>query len=160
MESEFNTFGLKRDIAGYKTLGEQIDSLLTGETDMIANLANVSAVIHAFGQFHWVGFYLVKENELVLGPFQGPVACTRIAYGKGACGKSWKEDRTILLENVHEFADHIACSPYSNSEIVIPFHKGNEIAGVFDIDSVHLNDFSETDRTGLESIVQILEKHL
>jgi len=142
------------DRAGkYLQLLPQLKALLSGESDLIANLANTAAAIHqAFG-FHWVGFYLVKESELVLGPFQGPVACTRIGFGKGVCGTAWKENNTQLVPDVDLFPGHIACSSLSRSEIVVPVRnlKGDVIA-VLDVDSSLLNDFSEEDRAHLEEI--------
>jgi GAF domain-containing protein len=142
------------DRAGkYLQLLPQLKALLSGESDLIANLANTAAAIHqAFG-FHWVGFYLVKESELVLGPFQGPVACTRIGFGKGVCGTAWKENETQLVPDVDLFPGHIACSSLSRSEIVVPLRntKG-EVIAVLDVDSSLLNDFSEEDREHLEEI--------
>jgi len=142
------------DRAGkYLQLLPQLKALLSGESDLIANLANSAAAIHqAFG-FHWVGFYLVKDSELVLGPFQGPVACTRIGFGKGVCGTAWKENETQLVPDVDLFPGHIACSSLSRSEIVVPLRntKG-EVIAVLDVDSSLLNDFSEEDRGHLEEI--------
>jgi len=142
------------DRAGkYLQLLPQLKALLSGESDLIANLANTAAAIHqAFG-FHWVGFYLVKDSELVLGPFQGPVACTRIGFGKGVCGTAWKENETQLVPDVDLFPGHIACSSLSRSEIVVPLRntKG-EVIAVLDVDSSLLNDFSEEDRVHLEEI--------
>jgi len=142
------------DRAGkYLQLLPQLKALLSGESDLIANLANSAAAIHqAFG-FHWVGFYLVKESELVLGPFQGPVACTRIGFGKGVCGTAWKENETQLVPDVDLFPGHIACSSLSRSEIVVPVRNlQGEVIAVLDVDSSLLNDFSEEDREHLEEI--------
>jgi L-methionine (R)-S-oxide reductase len=142
------------DRAGkYLQLLPQLKALLSGESDLIANLANTAAAIHqAFG-FHWVGFYLVKESELVLGPFQGPVACTRIGFGKGVCGTAWKENETQLVPDVDLFPGHIACSSLSRSEIVVPVRNlSGEVIAVLDVDSSLLNDFSEEDRVHLEEI--------
>lgn len=137
----------------YRSLVPQIKALTEGETDFIANLANISAALKEQFGFFWVGFYLVKGNELVLGPFQGPVACTRITFGKGVCGAAWKEGTTLIVPDVDAFPGHIACSSLSRSEIVVPFYRGNEVAGVLDVDSEHLNFFDETDRKYLEEIV-------
>lgn len=141
---------MKEDI--YKSLLPQIQSLIANEEDRIANLANISAALkQAFG-FFWVGFYLIKGNELVLGPFQGPVACTRIPFGKGVCGTAWKERRTVIVPDVEQFPGHIACSSESQSEIVIPLYENGEITGVLDIDSDRLNTFDEIDAAYLEKI--------
>lgn len=129
----------------YEQLLPIITSLVGEEEDLIANLANISAALkQAFG-FFWVGFYLVKADELVLGPFQGPIACTRIKKGRGVCGTAWQEQKTILVPNVDEFPGHIACSSDSKSEIVIPLFKDNTVIGVLDVDSDQLNDFDEVD---------------
>ncbi|GHT42409.1 hypothetical protein FACS189437_10310 [Bacteroidia bacterium] len=134
----------------YKSLLPQIKALVGDEPDLIANLANISAILkEAFG-FFWVGFYLVKGKELVLGPFQGPVACTRIPFGKGVCGTAWKEQRTIIVPDVEQFPGHIACSSESKSEIVIPLFSEGNIIGVLDIDSDRLNAFDEIDAKYLE----------
>ncbi|MBX2950604.1 MAG: GAF domain-containing protein [Crocinitomicaceae bacterium] len=122
-----------------------IQSLADGEEDVIANLANVSAALKQGFGFFWVGFYLVKADELVLGPFQGPIACTRIKKGRGVCGTAWQEKSAILVPNVDEFPGHIACSSASKSEIVVPLIKNNTVIGVLDVDSDRLNDFDETD---------------
>ena len=142
----------------YQVLIPQIDSLTTGEPDLIANLSNIAAALKQTMNFFWVGFYLVKNNELVLGPFQGPIACTRIAFGKGVCGTSWKEKKTILVANVDEFPGHIACSSDSKSEIVLPAFKNNEVALVLDVDSDKLNDFDEADAKYLGKVMTIIEK--
>ncbi|MBR2165191.1 MAG: GAF domain-containing protein [Paludibacteraceae bacterium] len=140
----------------YQTLLPQIESLVAGETDVIANMANVAAALHeAFG-FWWTGFYRVEGQQLVLGPFQGPVACTRIPYGKGVCGTAWQRAETIIVPNVHEFAGHIACSSASNSEIVVPVIRNNQVIAVLDIDSKDFNTFDETDRLYLEQIARLL----
>lgn len=142
----------------YDEIAPQIESLVEGETDLIANLANISAVLkEAFG-FFWVGFYLVKENQLVLGPFQGTLACTRIDFDKGVCGHAYTTKETVIVPNVDEFPGHIVCSSASKSEIVLPiFDKTGEVFGVLDVDSDKLNDFSETDAEGLGKIVEIIE---
>ena len=139
----------------YQLLYEQIKALLNKENDEIANMANVAALIHETFNFWWTGFYRVIDNELVLGPFQGPVACTRIAYGKGVCGTAWKETQTIVVKNVHEFPGHIACSSASQSEIVVPIFKENQVIAVLDIDSEKLATFDETDKEWLEKTVSL-----
>ncbi len=140
----------------YQELVPQLKALLMGEKDEIANLANfVAALKETFG-FFWVGFYLVKENELVLGPFQGPIACTRIKKGKGVCGTSWEQGKTILVPDVDQFPGHIACSSLSKSEIVVPLFKNHEVIGVLDVDSDQLNDFDEVDEKYLTELCQWL----
>ena len=141
----------------YQILIPQIEALTGSETDETANLANVSAALKETFGWWWVGFYLVKNNELVLGPFQGPVACTRIAFGKGVCGTAWKEKKSILVPDVEQFAGHIACSSASVAEIVIPLiNNQNEVIGVLDIDSEKYDILDETDVKWLEEIVRIL----
>lgn len=140
----------------YSSLIPQIEALITGEKDLIANLANVAACLKLQFDFYWVGFYLVKNDELVLGPFQGPVACTRIAYGKGVCGTAWKEKITYVVEDVDTFPGHIACSSFSKSEIVVPLIEEGNVVAVLDIDSDKPADFDETDRKYLEDIVGLL----
>ena len=143
-------------IETYQTLLQQIESLVAGETDSVANMANVAAVLHeAFG-FWWTGFYRVEGQQLVLGPFQGPIACTRIPYGKGVCGTAWQRAETVIVPNVHEFAGHIACSSASNSEIVVPILHDGQVIAVLDIDSTDFNTFDETDRIYLEQIARML----
>ena len=137
----------------YQTLLPQIKALIEGEPDLIANLANISAALKEQFSWLWVGFYLVKKDELVLGPFQGPVACTRISKGRGVCGAAWQQAQTLVVPDVERFPGHIACSSLSKSEIVIPLFSNNEITGVLDVDSVLLNDFDETDKKYLEEIV-------
>ena len=137
----------------YQTLLPQIKALIEGEPDLIANLANISAALKEQFSWLWVGFYLVKKDELVLGPFQGPVACTRINKGRGVCGAAWQQAQTLVVPDVERFPGHIACSSLSKSEIVIPLFSNNEITGVLDVDSVLLNDFDETDKKYLEEIV-------
>ena len=129
---------------------------MEGESDMIANMANVSALIHREFGFWWTGFYRVCDGELVLGPFQGPPACTRIAYGKGVCGSAWKRGETIIVPDVEEFPGHIACSSESRSEIVVPVWRDGRIVAVLDIDSEKLGTFTETDRYWLEKIVNCI----
>ena len=140
----------------YELLYKQIASLIEAESDPIANMANVASMLHQTFKFWWTGFYRVVGNELVLGPFQGPMACTRIAKGKGVCGTAWSEERTQVVEDVDKFPGHIACSSLSRSEIVVPVWRNNEIIGVLDIDSEHLATFDTTDQEWLERIVQLL----
>jgi L-methionine (R)-S-oxide reductase len=142
----------------YEALLPQIESLISGESDLIANLSNIAAALKQAFNFFWVGFYLVKGEELVLGPFQGPIACTRIGLGKGVCGASWKEARTIIVPNVDEFPGHIACSSDSKSEIVLPAFKNDQVFLVLDVDSNRLNDFDETDERYLNQIMRMIEK--
>lgn len=140
----------------YEGLIPQIQALLEGENNRIANMANVTAALKSQFNWLWVGFYLVEGDELVLGPFQGPVACTRIRYGKGVCGSAWAAERTLIVEDVEAFPGHIACSSLSRSEIVVPlFHEG-KVVGVLDVDSEALAHFTETDAHYLEKIVQQL----
>lgn len=140
----------------YDHLNPQLEALLLEEENLIANMANFSAAIKETFNFLWVGFYLVDDEELVLGPFQGPVACTRIAKGKGVCGTAWEKQKTIIVKNVDEFPGHIACSSLSKSEIVLPVIKNNEIIGVLDIDSTDLNTFDETDEKYLTQLLNLL----
>jgi L-methionine (R)-S-oxide reductase len=140
----------------YRSLIPQITALLHGEPDLIANLANICAALKEQFKWFWVGFYLVKDNELVLGPFQGPVACTRIALGKGVCGEAWQQQKTLIVPNVDEFPGHIACSSLSKSEIVLPvFHDGKVVA-VLDADSEALDRFDEIDARYLNEIVKLV----
>lgn len=147
--------GTKED--QYQSLIPQIKALLEGENDFIANLANVSAALKEQFGFFWVGFYLVKGEELVLGPFQGPVACTRIRKGKGVCGASWAQAETIIVPDVDKFPGHIACSSASKSEIVIPLISNGLVVGVLDVDSSELNEFDETDNKYLSEIVSLIK---
>ena len=140
----------------YETVLPQIQSLLSGETDLTANMANVSAVLHDAFDFWWVGFYLVRGEQLVLGPFQGPVACTRIPFGRGVCGTAWQRRETVVVPDVHLFPGHIACSSLSRSEIVVPLVHDNQVFAVLDIDSCELNAFDETDQRYLEQIAKFL----
>jgi GAF domain-containing protein len=141
----------------YEAVIPQIEALISSETDLIANLANISAALkQAFG-FYWVGFYLDnKAGELVLGPFQGPVACTRINKGRGVCGSSWANQSTLIVPDVEKFPGHIACSSLSKSEIVVPLLAGGEVAGVLDVDSSDYDSFDETDKKYLEEIVRLI----
>lgn len=136
----------------YQSLIPQIKALIDGESDEIANLANISAALKQIFGFFWVGFYLIKEDELVLGPFQGPIACTRIQLGRGVCGTAWKEQKTIIVPDVDQFPGHIACSSDSKSEIVVPLIKNGKLIGVLDVDSNQLNDFDETDELYLKEV--------
>ena len=141
----------------YLSLLPQIEGLIAGEVDLTANLANVCAALKAQFNFFWVGFYLVKGDELVLGPFQGPVACTRIAKGRGVCGQAWQQKQVILVPDVDAFPGHIACSSLSKSEVVIPlFGANNEVKAVLDVDSDRLNDFDEIDVTYLSKLCSLL----
>ncbi len=140
----------------YETLLPQIKALIEGETDVTANLANVSAALKQTFGFFWVGFYLVKNEQLVLGPFQGSLACTRIRFGKGVCGTAWETKQTQLVPDVEAFPGHIACSSDSKSEIVVPLLKENQVAGVLDVDSDVLNDFDETDAHYLQQLAEWL----
>ncbi len=153
-ENLFLTPGLAR-AAHYAELYPQLEALTTTEPDLTANLANTAAALRqAFG-FFWVGFYLVKGDELVLGPFQGPIACTRIRRGRGVCGASWAEARTVLVPDVEAFPGHIACSSDSKSEIVVPVFKDGQVVAVLDVDSDQLDDFEAADQTGLERLMQL-----
>ncbi|MGB3586919.1 MAG: GAF domain-containing protein [Tunicatimonas sp.] len=144
----------------YQTLLPQMKALTQDESNIVANLANLAAALkHGLG-FFWVGFYRVKDNELVLGPFQGPVACTRIAYGKGVCGTAWKEKRVITVPDVNKFPGHIACSGESQSEIVIPIIKNNEVILVLDVDSDQIQDFDEIDEKFLGDLTSYISAKL
>lgn len=140
----------------YTLLLKQVQALIEDETDAVANMANISALLYDTFHFWWVGFYLVRGEQLVLGPFQGPVACTRIKFGKGVCGTSWKEQRTIIVPDVEEFPGHIACSSLSRSEIVVPIKQKAKVIGVIDIDSEHLKTFDETDAKQLERLAGMM----
>lgn len=141
----------------YQTLLPQIKALIEGEPDLVANLANISAALKEQFGWLWIGFYLVKKDELVLGPFQGPVACTRIKRGRGVCGTSWAEARTLIVKDVEKFPGHIACSSLSRSEIVVPVIRNNEVVAVLDADSEALDHYDETDQKFLEEVVSWLE---
>ncbi|SMG27784.1 GAF domain-containing protein [Marivirga sericea] len=144
----------------YKALLPQIKALVHGEEDVVANLSNITAALkEAFGYF-WIGFYIAKNGELVLGPFQGPIACTRIQKGKGVCGSVWAEGKTIIVPDVEAFPGHIACSSASKSEIVVPGFKNNEVAMVLDIDSDELNTFDEIDQKYLEDLMKTVSEFL
>ena len=141
----------------YALLYKQIIAVTENESDSIANMANIAAMLHATFGFWWTGFYRVVGEELVLGPFQGPLACSRIAYGRGVCGTAWKEQRTQVVPDVEQFPGHIACNSASKSEIVIPIFKDGDVTAVLDIDSEHLATFDDTDRLWLERIVELLQ---
>ncbi len=141
----------------YQALIPQIKGLLEGETDLIANLANIAAALKEQFKWLWVGFYLVKHDELVLGPFQGPVACTRIKRGRGVCGASWADQATLIVPDVEKFPGHIACSSLSRSEIVVPLFHQSMVVGLLDVDSEELNFFDEMDKKYLEEIVGLVE---
>lgn len=140
----------------YQSLLPQIRAVIGGESDLIANLANISAMLKQQFGWLWIGFYLVKENQLVLGPFQGPLACTRILKGKGVCGTSWDKEETIIVTDVNRFPGHIACSSLSLSEIVVPMKRDGEVIGVLDADSELYGHFNETDKKFLEEIVNCI----
>jgi len=141
----------------YESLIPQITALLDGEPDLVANMANAVAALKEQFNWFWIGFYLVKKDELVLGPFQGPVACTRIRKGRGVCGSSWAEARTIVVDDVEAFPGHIACSSLSRSEIVVPVLRAGEVIGVLDVDSSSLASFDEADQLYLEQIVRLID---
>lgn len=140
----------------YESLLPQIEAVMDKEVDLIANMANMAAMLHETFGFWWTGFYRVQGNELLLGPFQGPLACTRIGYGRGVCGTAWKEQRTVVVEDVEQFPGHIACSSASKSEIVVPVFQNSEIIAVLDIDSDRLRTFDRTDAEFLERMVKFL----
>lgn len=142
----------------YSLLYKQIEAVIESENDLIANMANISSMIHSTFNFLWTGFYRVIDEELVLGPFQGPLACSRIKYGRGVCGTAWKEKRTLVVPDVDKFPGHIACSSSSRSEIVVPVIKEENVTAVLDIDSEYLETFDNTDRYWLEKIAGILDK--
>lgn len=140
----------------YEALLPQIQGLLQGEPDLIANLANITGALKEQFNWLWVGFYIVKNDELVLGPFQGPVACTRISKGRGVCGTSWAQAATLIVPDVEQFPGHIACSSLSKSEIVLPVIRNNEVVAVLDVDSVALSEFDETDKEYLEKVINLI----
>ncbi|MBC7744010.1 MAG: GAF domain-containing protein [Flavobacterium sp.] len=141
----------------YQSIIPQIEALLEGEADVIANMGNICAALKEQFNFLWVGFYLVKKDDLVLGPFQGPVACTRITLGKGVCGTSWKEKKVLIVPDVDEFPGHIACSSLSRSEIVIPVISNDRVVAVLDVDSIELDSFSNVDERFLNQIISLLK---
>ena len=140
----------------YRELVPQIEAVVEGETDLIANMANVASMLHETFRFWWTGFYRVTEGMLVLGPFQGPLACTRIKKGKGVCGTAWEREETVIVPDVDAFSGHIACSSLSRSEIVVPVKRNGEVSAVLDIDSKDLNTFDEIDKKYLEEVVRVL----
>jgi L-methionine (R)-S-oxide reductase len=142
----------------YQTLFKQIQSICDGEDNLIANLANITSLLHYEFSFWWTGFYFVKDDQLVLGPYQGPVACTRIPFGKGVCGTAWEKKETQVVADVHQFPGHIACSSESNSEIVVPIIKDKKVFAVLDIDSKDLNTFDKEDALALEEISLFIAK--
>lgn len=142
----------------YALLRKQVESLTEGESDLTANLANVAAAIQQSFQFWWTGFYLVRGKQLVLGPFQGPVACTRIPFGRGVCGTAWQRRETVVVPDVEAFPGHIACSSASRSEIVVPILRNGEVLGVLDIDSRELATFDDEDAAGLDAVCATLSK--
>lgn len=141
----------------YQNLIPQIEALLSGESDLIANMANVCAALKSQFNFFWIGFYLVKKDELVLGPFQGPVACTRIKKGRGVCGKVWEQEKYLIVPDVDSFPGHIACSSFSKSEIVLPLFSKGEVFAVLDVDSDLIDDFSEIDVLYFQNIIGLIE---
>ncbi|WP_432710965.1 GAF domain-containing protein [Pedobacter sp.] len=143
--------------AQYQSLLPQIEALITGETDLIANLGNISAALKEQFNWLWVGFYLVKADELVLGPFQGPVACTRIKKGRGVCGQSWGKAEVLIVPDVEAFPGHIVCSSASRSEIVLPLFKADQVIGVLDVDSEHLDQFDDVDALYLNKIINLID---
>ena len=156
MAEDLNIITSADKVEQYQSLIPQIEALVTGEPDLVANLANISAALKEQFKWFWVGFYLVKNNELVLGPFQGPVACTRIAYGKGVCGAAWQQRKILVVADVDAFPGHIACSSLSKSEIVVPLFNNGDIVAVLDVDSEELDQFDETDARYLEQIVKLV----
>lgn len=142
----------------YQTLFKQIQSICDGEGNLIANLANITSLLHYEFSFWWTGFYFVKDDQLVLGPYQGPVACTRIPFGKGVCGTAWEKKETQVVADVHQFPGHIACSSESNSEVVVPIIKDEKVVAVLDIDSKDLNTFDKEDALALEEISLFISK--
>lgn len=153
---DFIIFAYMSKSTKYQEIYKQIESVVCNETDQIANMANTAALLHEEFGFWWTGFYIVRENQLVLGPFQGPVACTRIGFGKGVCGTAWKMRETVIVHDVHQFPGHIACSSLSQSEIVVPIMYNDEVCAVLDIDSKDFSTFDETDKEWLEKIVGLL----
>ncbi|MDO3642825.1 GAF domain-containing protein [Mucilaginibacter sp. L3T2-6] len=157
MAEDLNIITSTNKAEQYQSLIPQIEALLMGEPDLVANLANICAALKEQFKWFWVGFYLVKGNELVLGPFQGPVACTRIGLGKGVCGAAWQQQETLIVPDVDAFPGHIACSSLSKSEIVLPIFKGGKVAGVLDVDADKLNQFDDTDAKYLQQIIELID---
>jgi len=160
MAEELTIIKSKNKKDQYASLVPQIEALISSENDLVANLANITAALKEGMGFFWVGFYIVKDNELVLGPFQGPVACTRIKLGNGVCGTSWAENRTLIVEDVDKFPGHIACNSVSRSEIVVPVRKDGHVILVLDVDSENLSQFDKIDKEYLEYLVSIIENKL
>lgn len=158
MAEELHISASTNKIEKYESLIPQVEALISGETDLVANLANVAAALRYGMDFFWVGFYLVKEDQLVLGPFQGPIACTRINRGKGVCGQAWDLAKTFVVSDVDAFPGHIACSSDSKSEIVVPIKKNGAVIGVLDVDSDELNSFDAVDQKYLERLMNSLSK--
>jgi len=156
MAEDLNIISSTDKAEQYQSLIPQVEALLYGEPDLIANLANICAALKEQFKWLWVGFYMVKNNELVLGPFQGPVACTRISLGKGVCGTAWQQAKTLIVPDVNAFPGHIACSSLSRSEIVLPLFKDGRVVAVLDVDSENLNQFDETDAQYLERIIKLV----
>ena len=156
MAEDLNIVSSTNKVEQYESLIPQIEALLTGEPDLIANLANICAALKEQFKWFWVGFYLVKEDQLVLGPFQGPVACTRIGLGRGVCGAAWQQEETLIVPDVDAFPGHIACSSLSRSEIVLPLFNNGKVIGVLDVDSSELNEFDETDALYLNQIIGLI----
>jgi GAF domain-containing protein len=154
-EEVFTIQGPKQE--QYKNLLPQLAALVQGEDDLIANMANICGALREQFNWLWIGFYRVIDNELVLGPFQGPIACTRIQYGKGVCGQSWMQAKTLVVADVEKFPGHIACSSLSRSEIVVPIFKNGDVVAVLDVDSEQAADFDDTDRLYLEQVVSLLK---
>ncbi|ENX44614.1 GAF domain-containing protein [Acinetobacter sp. NIPH 2100] len=141
----------------YQSIIPQIQAIVEDETDVIANLANICAALKQQFDWFWIGFYLVKDSELVLGPFQGPIACTRIAKGRGVCGAAWQQQQVMIVPDVDQFPGHIACSSASKSEIVLPIMKNGQCVGVLDVDSDELNQFDEIDAEYLKQLISVIE---
>lgn len=156
MAEDLNIITSTNKAEQYQSLIPQIEALLMGEPDLVANLANVCAALKEQFKWFWVGFYLVKGDELVLGPFQGPVACTRIGLGKGVCGTAWQQEKTLVVPDVDAFPGHIACSSLSKSEIVLPLFSNGKVVGVLDVDSAEVNEFDETDAKYLQQIIELI----
>ena len=156
MAEDLNIITSTNKAEQYQSLIPQIEALLMGEPDLVANLANVCAALKEQFKWFWVGFYLVKGDELVLGPFQGPVACTRIGLGKGVCGTAWQQEKTLVVPDVDAFPGHIACSSLSKSEIVLPLFSNGKVVGVLDVDSAEVNEFHETDAKYLQQIIELI----
>jgi len=156
MAEDLNIITSTNKAEQYQSLIPQIEALLTGEPDLIANLANVCAALKEQFKWFWIGFYLVKGDELVLGPFQGPVACTRIGLGRGVCGAAWQQEKTLIVADVDAFPGHIACSSLSKSEIVLPLFGDGKVVAVLDVDSEAFDQFDETDAVYLQQIIELV----